>query len=107
MATLTYDIVIIGGGLSGLVLAARLSENADLKVAVVEAGEDLTADPRFNTPGMWQTLTNGPADWAFESVPQVCSIHSLTHRIYSTFHRPGHNETNGRYRKGLTLERTR
>lgn len=34
-----FDYVIIGGGTSGFVLAARLTENPDAQVAVLEAGE--------------------------------------------------------------------
>jgi len=34
----TYDYVIVGGGLAGLTVAARLAENPNNTVAVVEAG---------------------------------------------------------------------
>jgi hypothetical protein len=34
----TYDYVIAGGGLGGMVLAARLSEDASKTVLVIEAG---------------------------------------------------------------------
>jgi choline dehydrogenase len=35
-----YDVVIAGGGAAGCVLAARLSENPDRRVCLVEAGPD-------------------------------------------------------------------
>ena len=35
-----YDIVIVGGGTSGCVLAARFSEDGNRSVLLVEAGTD-------------------------------------------------------------------
>lgn len=35
-----YDYVVVGGGTAGLCVAARLSENPDVKVGVLEAGAD-------------------------------------------------------------------
>lgn len=34
----TYDYVIIGGGTAGLTIAARLAEDEEVSVAVIEAG---------------------------------------------------------------------
>ncbi len=38
-----YDVLILGGGTAGCVLAARLSENGDRSVCLVEAGPDYGA----------------------------------------------------------------
>ncbi|KAJ4416154.1 hypothetical protein N0V82_006914 [Gnomoniopsis sp. IMI 355080] len=66
----TFDYVVVGGGTAGLVLAARLTEDPKVRVLVLEAGEDLTADPRVNIPAMWTQLAGTSADWCFETTPQ-------------------------------------
>ncbi|KAJ0345200.1 hypothetical protein COL154_001788 [Colletotrichum chrysophilum] len=65
-----YDFVIVGGGVAGLVIASRLSENPDIQVLVLEAGEDQTADPRVNIPALGPSLVKTPSDWQFKTVPQ-------------------------------------
>ncbi|CAG7852449.1 Glucose oxidase; AltName: Full=Beta-D-glucose:oxygen 1-oxido-reductase; AltName: Full=Glucose oxyhydrase; Short=GOD; Flags: Precursor [Serendipita indica DSM 11827] len=42
----TFDYIIVGGGLTGLALAGRLSEDARTTVLVIEAGGDNRKDPR-------------------------------------------------------------
>ncbi|RDH28695.1 aryl-alcohol dehydrogenase [Aspergillus welwitschiae] len=69
MATV-YDFVIIGGGTAGLVVASRLSEDPNTSVLVLEAGADLTADPRVNIPIFYAALLGSDADWKFKSSPQ-------------------------------------
>src|SRR5918911_1934671 len=44
-----FDVVVLGGGTAGCVLAARLSENPNRSVCLVEAGPDYGAF----TDGLW------------------------------------------------------
>ncbi|KAF1809715.1 alcohol oxidase [Eremomyces bilateralis CBS 781.70] len=66
-----FDFVIVGGGTAGLTVAARLSENPEWSVAVIEAGKDNTKDPLVYTPLLAMKMFDNPAfDWNFQTVPQ-------------------------------------
>ena len=68
----SYDYVIIGGGTSGLCVAARLTENPDVTVAVLEGGANRMDDPNVSTPAMYPAMIGRDKyDWCFTSVPQV------------------------------------
>lgn len=67
----TYDYIIIGGGTAGLCIAARLTENPDVNVGVLEAGANRMEDPQVYTPSLYPTLIGRKKyDWCYESVPQ-------------------------------------
>ena len=67
-----YDFVIIGGGTAGLVVASRLTEDPDLRVLVIEAGQNRLKDPRVTIPGLALSTYSDPQyDWNFVSTPQV------------------------------------
>lgn len=66
-----FDFLVIGGGTAGLAVAARLSENADLKVGVLEAGSAIEGDENIDTPGWFGNSIGASYDWQFETIPQV------------------------------------
>ena len=71
----TYDFLIIGGGTAGLALAARLTENPDVSVGVLEAGKNRLGDFTVDTPAMLtQMLGNPEYDWMMYTVPQVSFV---------------------------------
>ncbi len=63
-----YDYVIVGGGSAGCVLAARLSEMADAKVLLLEAGPP-DRDPFIHMPVGFFKMTSGPLTWGYETAP--------------------------------------
>jgi choline dehydrogenase-like flavoprotein len=65
------DYIIVGGGISGLVLATRLSENLKLQIIVLEAGPDRTSEPRVSDPNAWPTLPGTDLDRQTKTVRQV------------------------------------
>ncbi|KZT20506.1 GMC oxidoreductase [Neolentinus lepideus HHB14362 ss-1] len=70
-ASTPFDYIIVGGGLCGLVVAARLSEDPDVKVGVIEAGQYLAGAPELLVPGMAGAAVMNPKfDWCFTTVPQ-------------------------------------
>lgn len=68
----SYDYVVIGGGTAGLVVAARLSEDPNVTVAVLEAGGNRLDDPLIDAPNMFLQLWDKPEyDWCYKTIPQV------------------------------------
>ncbi|RYO11758.1 hypothetical protein AA0121_g9704 [Alternaria tenuissima] len=81
----TFDYVIIGGGTAGSVVAARLVEDSNVSVAVIEAGgyADLVNGNLSRVPGYsdrfedtdggdWESGNRQPGiDWGFVSEPEV------------------------------------
>ncbi|KAI1206381.1 GMC oxidoreductase [Annulohypoxylon truncatum] len=71
----SFDYVIVGGGTAGLVLANRLTEDSDVKVAVIEAGtfpEDVVGN-MTQVPAYAPQFEGAELDleWNFTTTPQA------------------------------------
>ena len=68
------DIIIIGGGTAGLVLANRLSEDPNVQIVVLESGRDVTQDPKVQDPSAYTSLWGPETAWQLDTTPQVGEI---------------------------------
>jgi choline dehydrogenase-like flavoprotein len=65
-----YDIVIVGAGAAGCVVASYLAEHTDASIALIEAG-DTDRDPFIHIPaGFANMLVHDRHVWPYETVPQ-------------------------------------
>lgn len=67
-----YDVIVVGAGTAGCVLTARLTERADARVLVIEAGSREPL-PAMGIPPAWPTLTNSQANWGESTVVQAAT----------------------------------
>jgi choline dehydrogenase len=65
-----FDYVVIGGGTAGSVIASRLTEDPDIRVAVIEGGPSDIDRPEVLTLRRWLGLLGGELDYDYPTTEQ-------------------------------------
>uniref|UniRef100_A0A6P7GLX7 Glucose dehydrogenase [FAD, quinone]-like n=1 Tax=Diabrotica virgifera virgifera TaxID=50390 RepID=A0A6P7GLX7_DIAVI len=76
----SYDFIVIGGGVTGSVIASRLSERKDFKVLVIEAG-NFTDNGIIQFPGLFQYSLSSSYNWAYKSIPQTTACLGAENKV--------------------------
>lgn len=74
-----FDYVVVGGGTAGSVVAARLSEDPDVTVCLLEAGPSDVDDPAVLQLDRWMHLLESGYDWDYPVEPQPHGNSHLRH----------------------------
>ena len=74
-----YDVVVVGGGGAGAIVAARVSEDPSISVCLIEAGPSDRHEPRALELRRWFEMLEGEYDFDYRSVPQVRGNSHIRH----------------------------
>lgn len=65
-----FDYIVVGGGTAGCIVAARLSEDPEISVCLVEAGPSDEHEERAGSIRRWAEMLEGDYDRDYRSVEQ-------------------------------------
>ena len=67
-----FDYAVVGAGSAGCVIAARLSEDPQTRVLLLEAGP-AEGPESMAIPSAWPSLMGSEVDWGYATVPQLAA----------------------------------
>src|SRR5215813_8252466 len=66
-----YDYIVVGAGSAGCTVAARLSEDSNHRVLLIEAGGSDVSRATLQSPVLWPTNFGTDVDWAYRTTAQA------------------------------------
>ena len=63
----TFDYIVVGAGLTGTTVAARIAEDSSVTILLVEAGGDNRTNPQVYDIYAYSQAFGGPMDWAWST----------------------------------------
>ncbi|KAJ5126675.1 Glucose-methanol-choline oxidoreductase [Penicillium atrosanguineum] len=67
----SYDYIVCGGGTAGCVVAARLAENPEISILLLEAGQHNKDLENVHMTGGWSNNFDSETDWNFVTPPMA------------------------------------